>query len=99
MGTFRAYHKETTRYLAYHPKVRTDKTIFATAAAAKAAITREARRGAINAEDFAIADSGTFHSEIEKTKTVKNLMSGADVEQSVNTPHCCDPSTETYWSM
>ena len=37
--------------------------------------------------------------KIEKTTTVKNLMSGKDVVQSVNTPHCCDVSSETYWAM
>ena len=33
------------------------------------------------------------------TKTVKSLMSGQDVVIDYDTPHCCDPSTETYWSM
>ena len=33
------------------------------------------------------------------TKTVTNLMSGKPVEIAYNTPGCCDPSTETYWSM
>jgi hypothetical protein len=33
------------------------------------------------------------------TKTVRNLMSGKDVEIPYDTPHCCDPSSETYWSM
>jgi len=94
---YRAYHKETTRYLAFHPKVRTDKEWFETAGAAKAAITREAKRGAINAEDFAVLSSEEFY-KIEKTTTVKNLMSGKDVVQSVNTPRACDPSTELYWS-
>ena len=32
-------------------------------------------------------------------KTVTSLMSGKDVEISVDTPLCCDPSSETYWSM
>lgn len=30
---------------------------------------------------------------------VKNFMTGEMVEIDSNTPHCCDPSTETYWSM
>ena len=34
-----------------------------------------------------------------KMKTVKNLMSGLPVEIAENTPLCCDPSSETYWSM
>ena len=31
--------------------------------------------------------------------TVKNLMTGADVTIAADTPLCCDPSSETYWSM
>lgn len=33
------------------------------------------------------------------TRIVKNLMTGKDIEIAYDTPHCCDPSTETYWSM
>ena len=33
------------------------------------------------------------------TKTVRNLMSGKEVEIAVDTPLCCDPSSETYWCM
>ena len=33
------------------------------------------------------------------TKTVKNLMSGKDVEIAWDTPRSCDPSSELYWSM
>ncbi len=32
-------------------------------------------------------------------KTVKNLMSGADVVIPTDTPRSCDPSSELYWSM
>ena len=32
-------------------------------------------------------------------RTVKNLMTGKEVEIPHDTPRCCDPSTETYWSM
>jgi hypothetical protein len=32
-------------------------------------------------------------------KTVKNLMTGQDIEIAEDTPYCCDPSTERYWSM
>jgi hypothetical protein len=32
-------------------------------------------------------------------KTVTNLMSGKPVEIAADTPLCCDPSSETYWSM
>lgn len=30
---------------------------------------------------------------------VKNLMSGKEIEIPEDTPLCCDPSSETYWSM
>ena len=33
------------------------------------------------------------------TKTVKNLMTGADVVIAYDTPRSCDPSSELYWSM
>ena len=32
-------------------------------------------------------------------KTVRNLMSGKDVQISHDTPRSCDPSSELYWSM
>jgi hypothetical protein len=32
-------------------------------------------------------------------KTVKNLMSGLDVQIDRDTPWCCNPASETYWSM
>lgn len=32
-------------------------------------------------------------------KTVKNLMTGQDIQIPEDTPYCCDPSTERYWSM
>jgi len=32
-------------------------------------------------------------------KTVKNLMTGKEIEIPHDTPRSCDPSTELYWSM
>ena len=32
-------------------------------------------------------------------KTVKNLMTGADVVIETECPRACDPSSELYWSM
>lgn len=38
--------------------------------------------------------------EYHPTKvTVKNLMTGKDVEIDRDTPWCCNPASETYWSM
>lgn len=33
------------------------------------------------------------------TKIVKSLMTDSEIEIDYYTPHHCDPSTETYWSM
>lgn len=30
--------------------------------------------------------------------TVKNLMTGKDVQIPSDTPWCCNPASETYWS-
>jgi hypothetical protein len=32
-------------------------------------------------------------------KTVRSLMTGNEIQIREDTPACCDPSTETYWSM
>ena len=37
--------------------------------------------------------------EEPKMKKVRNLLSGKMVEIPEDTPYCCDPSSETYWSM
>jgi len=34
-----------------------------------------------------------------KYEMVRNLMSGEMVRQAVDTPLCCDVSSETYWSL
>jgi hypothetical protein len=92
------YHKDTTRYLCKHPKVRTSMTTFEGERFAKAALTREVHNGAVKREDFLIASVEDFV-KIEKTETKHNLLSGTPFTQSVNTPLSCDPSSETYWSM
>ena len=33
------------------------------------------------------------------TKTVKSLMTGQDVVIAEDTPWCCNPASETFWSM
>jgi len=34
-----------------------------------------------------------------KYKTVHNLMTGKEIQIATDTPRCCDPSSESYWSM
>jgi len=49
--------------------------------------------------DWGCADAEYFYKHIEKTRWVKNLMTGADVELRANTPRSCDPSSELFWTM
>ena len=100
---FVIYHKDTTRFLRIlKNRYWEDAKYFATEAAAKACLTRLKKSGKFhrldNLDDFLIADSDTFYNTIEKTEVVHNLLSGKPVTQSVNTPLCCDPSSETYHS-
>jgi hypothetical protein len=94
---FVIYHKDTTRFLRILKGRYWVDAKFATCGAAKAAMTRLKKKGAVVPDEYLITDSDTFHI-IEKTVTVKNLITGEDVVQPVNTPLCCDPSSETYWS-
>lgn len=55
-----------------------------------------------NRDEWAIADLQVFISTIKpkpKMITVINLMSGKPIQIPEDTPRCCDPSTELYWSM
>ena len=93
------YHKATTRFLRILKNRHWEDAKFATEGAAKAALTRLEKKGAVERSSVAIAEAGVFHATIEKTETVINLMSGKPVVQPVNTPLVCDPSSETYWSV
>lgn len=100
---YRAYHKETTRYLCLQPTTKTKKACFETEGAAKAAITREAKLGNIVAADFAVAEVSVFHDKIEKSETYTTLGNGskptAPFTVTVNTPNYCNPASESYWTM
>lgn len=76
------------------------RTSFDTERAAKSARTRFVKANPVyTVEDIGITESSKFYFEIEKKKTVKSLMTGADVEIAANTPWSCNPASEMYWSM
>ena len=82
---------------------------FKTPTAAKAWITRKQNEFFKNRSlyvsndgplfDWGYAESEYFHRVIERTKVVKNRMTGASVTITANTPRSCDPSTDLYWTM
>jgi hypothetical protein len=65
--------------------------------AAKAAVTRLKKSDPNNDYDWASYED--YKANIEKTHMVRNIMTGALVEESINTPYGCSVGDEAYWSM
>ena len=85
---------------------------YKTMAAAQAAVTRYAKmwwndigRFGYEPDDndprfrYAVAEIGWFRDFVEKHVTKRNMMSGEEYTESVNTPAHMSPACETYWSM
>jgi hypothetical protein len=72
---------------------------YKTEAAAKAARTRMIKRLKYDADTLAVAEVAFYTQNVAATVTRTNLMTGKTYQESVNTPMCCSPSSETYWSM
>lgn len=79
---------------------------YKTMAAAKAGLTRIAKAENLMPTDsnhalfrYGIAEADYFHKNIEKSRTVKNMMDGTPFTESVNTPGYMSPRSESYWSM
>lgn len=85
---------------------RYGKDTFATEAAAKAARTRMLKKPrkvngelvVYKPEELKVQDLQAYRMFIEETVERVNLMSGKTYRESVNTPNCCSPASETYWS-
>jgi hypothetical protein len=52
-----------------------------------------------NTGQWQIMTTDAFFARPKAMKKVRNLMSGAEIEIPVDTPRCCDPSSELYWTM
>ena len=93
-------------YVIYNPKttaIVTEKSFgrcsFKTEAAAKAARTRMIKRQKFAAADLAIAESNVYINSMKQLVERVNIMTGKTYMEDVNTPRCCSPSSEAYWSM
>jgi hypothetical protein len=95
---FVLFHVESTKIVRILRSGYWQDAKFATEGAAKACATRLSKAGKLELNNHAVMEECEF-ARIEKKETVINLMSGKPVVQSVNTPLCCDVSSETYWSM
>jgi len=77
---------------------RWSRETFKTEAAAKAARTRMIKKWKYEPTQLEIAEVAFYTQSIAATVTRTNLMTGNTYQESVNTPMCCSPSSETYWS-
>ena len=91
------FDKNTTRLVRIMRNGYWQDARFATEAAAKAGVTR--LKKACKFDENMVIDTVENFGKVEKTRVVKNLMTGEDITIPVNTPRSCDPSTELYWSM
>ena len=64
--------------------------------AAQATRSRLINKAGWTIDQLMIVDYATYRAPMKK---VRNLMSGVEIEIPADTPRCCDPSSELYWSM
>ena len=81
------YHKQTTQMI----------KMFNLESGAKRSATCMNRNA--GKATYAYADDQEYYKNLVGIRRVKNLMTGKEVEIASNTPLCCDPSSETFWSM
>ena len=84
-------------YFTDNTVLATDKT-YKTLSAAKAAMTRLAKKGKLERE-AAVATYSDFKDNIEQLVERTNLMSGKKFMEPINTPSYMSPAYESYWSM
>jgi hypothetical protein len=99
-ATYVIYNKATSAIL----KIGTNPGRYAGFPAARAALTRFNKKSGFMPTDpsypeyvYGIAESNHYYEKIERTVKRKNLMSGIEYEESVNTPNYCSPASEAYW--
>ena len=98
---FVVYHKQSTRFLRVLRNGYWQDAIYKSQGGATRALNRALAKGEIKYADFydwGILPMDEF-AQLEKKVEKRNLLSGQAFVDSVNTPACCDPSTETYWSL
>ena len=69
---------------------------YKTYGAARATRTRLCRKAGYSVGQLTIVPRDTY---VAPKVTVKNLMTGAPVVIDADTPWCCNPASEAYWSM
>jgi hypothetical protein len=86
-------------YVVFHKDFpHQDKRYFKTEAGAKRSATC-ANRNAGKAVYQALEETFFLLKHPVGTKVVKSLMTGAEVVIAEDTPWCCNPASESFWSM
>lgn len=86
-------------YIVFHTaNPHADKRYFKTAAGAKRSATCANRNAGRKAYDF-MEETLFLIKYPVGMKVVKSLMTGEDVQIAEDTPWCCNPASETFWSM
>lgn len=52
-----------------------------------------------NKLNYSYTPADYYYNTVVGMKTVINLMTGKEIQIPTNTPRCCDPSSELYWTM
>jgi hypothetical protein len=78
-------------------RTKTGERLFSTTVWA-ARSKEDMRREGLAIADLYPAIKGWRFEYVPTMKTVRNLMSGVDIQIPHNTPWACNPSSETYWS-
>ena len=69
---------------------------YKTLGAAQSTRTRLCRKAGWSTDELMIVERAAYRAP---KVTVKNLMTGRPVEIDADTPWCCNPASETFWSM
>ena len=92
-----------TTYVVYHIASTQQIKSFNCEASAKRSTTcsnRNALRDTnVKTAPYAYTTYENYTTNVVKKIKVRSLMTGQEVEIDSNTPRCCDPSSETFWSM
>lgn len=85
-------------YVIFNPSNgRITNQYYASERGAKIALTRLKKKDS-NFDCYQVGDY--LLAKMTSTKVTKvNLMTGEEYQEDINTPLCCSPSSETYWSL
>lgn len=98
--SFVVYEKESTFRIDNLNGGPREAESYKTMGAARAARTRFCKAQSVyTVDDLLIADSKEFYESIEKDRQVKSAMDGTMVTIKANTPWCCNPASERFWTM